>query len=172
MDLERLAAIATERKTCQVCFRLMVARDLVIVKHGWRESGQRLRGLYDRAQHQGECPGSRYQPFEVDCERTHWYFDVLKKEQATNEQGLRDAKSLDKRPKKLPSVSTVHLDHVTDWVDDDGRELEFPIDPYRSRSNYLKALVRHIRRLGANDKALVVQIKEVHDRLIAWRRVE
>lgn len=66
--------------TCQVCLKQHVVKNGQIVRHGWREVGNRRVGDYGNCYHTSSCWGSSNQPLELDCKLTAERIGVLSME--------------------------------------------------------------------------------------------
>jgi hypothetical protein len=84
---------------CQLCFRPhQLDKNSVLTRHGWKEAGGRMKGVYGNTWHGSSCPGSGYKPFQVSkvesenqLARLQSTLKILKaaKGKTTNEMELR-----------------------------------------------------------------------------------
>lgn len=72
---------------CQVCFRTYRVQRACISLHGFQRPGDGY--LY------GRCPGAKYAPFEVSCERTKEYLSMLRAEEARRVADLNNLQAPD-----------------------------------------------------------------------------
>jgi hypothetical protein len=124
-DPEALAKQAAKR-TCPCCFRAMALnKGGLVMRHGWQEQGGRRAGSYGNAWHVGECFGVGYAPYEVSCQGTKDFREVLLRTKAQMEKGLA---TLEARPAKLRGSYTKgygrNAETVKFELEDDGGDLE------------------------------------------------
>jgi hypothetical protein len=65
---------------CQICGRLIQAKNGRIAHHGYQRPGHGWQTA--------SCPGAKYRPYEVACERLEWFVNLLIDMHATKAANL------------------------------------------------------------------------------------
>jgi len=124
-----------ETTTCQVCGRAIKAKSGIIAHHGYKRP-------YDGWQ-TASCPGARYAPYEVSCDRLREIVEEVRNFIASQEKALANFLA-------TPPQTITVLEHRSAWGDGEKVTYEKP-EPFKQES-YRRSIPRTYENAYSNRK--------------------